>query len=163
MERRRNIVLISMDDAMAFWRFRKVFGVELQTPNLDRICAQSTAFHNAYCQVPICGPSRASFMSGLAPHQLGIFDNYSNLFEDCLRPEQIWSWRLKQAGYYCATAGKLHHGYQPRPPEIHDALYSHPAHPCYMGPRASAPHRKYGGVTGGVGPPPPPAGSKEYD
>lgn len=163
MERRRNIVLISMDDAMAFWRFRKVFGVELQTPNLDRICAQSTAFHNAYCQVPICGPSRASFMSGLAPHQLGIFDNYSNLFEDCLRPEQIWSWRLKQAGYYCATAGKLHHGYQPRPPEIHDALYSHPAHPCYMGPRASAPHRKYGGVTGGVGTTDPADDSKYYD
>ncbi|WP_330647046.1 sulfatase-like hydrolase/transferase (plasmid) [Thioclava litoralis] len=147
---RPNILFISLDDAFAYWRFRDVFGVRLQTPNLDRICAQGTAFHQAYCQVPVCGPSRASFLSGLAPHQTGIFDNYSEIFE-LLRPDQMWSYRLKAAGYYCATAGKLHHGYIPRPPEIHEALYSHEAHPCLFGPRSSAPSKDYGGGGRGIG------------
>lgn len=150
MSDRPNILLISMDDAFAFWRFKEAFGVKLQTPNLDRICEVSTAFHSAYCQVPVCGPSRASFLSGLAPHQTGIFDNYSEIFE-LLRPDQMWSYRLKEAGYYCATAGKVHHGYRPRPPEIHDALYSHDATRCRFGPKGDAPQKNYGGGGGGIG------------
>lgn len=160
--RRKNILVMCMDDAFAFWRYRHAFGAELQVPNLDRICAQGTAFHNAYCQVPVCGPSRASFLSGLAPHQTGIFDNYSDIFER-LRPEQMWSYRLKQAGYHCATAGKLHHGYKPRPPEIHDALYSHPARKCLLGPRADAPHRDFGGLMNGAGTTDPKDDAKYYD
>ncbi len=58
-----NIVVISMDDAIAYWKYRRVFGKRLMTPSLDEICAQSTAFHAAYCQSPLCGPSRSSFMS----------------------------------------------------------------------------------------------------
>lgn len=147
---RPNILLISMDDAFAFWRFRNAFGVELQTPNLDRICARATAFHAAYCQTPVCGPSRSSFMSGLAPHQTGIFDNYSEIFE-LLRPEQIWSYRLKEAGYFCSTGGKIHHGYKPRPPEVHNALYSHEAQECHFGPSRTAPHKDFGGAGRGLG------------
>lgn len=159
---RPNIVLISMDDAFAFWRFKEAFGVRLQTPNLDRICEVSTAFHAAYCQVPVCGPSRASFLSGLAPHQTGIFDNYSEIFE-LLRPDQMWSYRLKEAGYYCATAGKVHHGYRPRPPEIHDALYSHESHRCRFGPKSDVPQKNFGGGGGGIGTTEPNDDRKYYD
>ena len=76
----KNILLFSFDDAVAFWKYKTLFGAELKTPNLDRICAQSTAFHSAYCQAPICGPSRASFMSGQSPHQSGVL-NREQLFE----------------------------------------------------------------------------------
>ncbi len=160
--KRPNIVLISMDDAFAFWRFREVFGVKLQTPGLDRICAQSTAFHAAYCQVPVCGPSRSSFMSGLAPHQTGILDNYTNVFEQ-LRPDQMWSYRLKEVGYYCSTAGKVHHGYRPRPPEIHDALYSHTALECRFGPNSNAPSKNFGGTRKGIGTTNPKHDRRYYD
>jgi choline-sulfatase len=147
---RLNIILIGMDDAFSYWRFRTAFGAELKLPNLDRICEVSSAFHAAYCQIPVCGPSRSSAMSGLSPYETGIFDNYTNIFE-VLRPEQMWQYRLKEDGYYCSTAGKIHHGYKPLPPEVHDVLYSHPARHVFFGPKRSAPYEFFGGRTGGAG------------
>ncbi len=150
MDKQKNILLIGMDDAFSYWRFRNVFGAELKTPNLDRICEVSSAFTSAYCQIPVCGPSRSSVMSGLSPYETGIFDNYSNIFE-VLRPEQMWQYRIKQNGYYCSTAGKIHHGYKPLPTDVHNALYSHPPRTVHFGPKRDAAHRKVGGRTGGVG------------
>ncbi|PIE09766.1 MAG: hypothetical protein CSA72_10660 [Rhodobacterales bacterium] len=146
----KNVLLMSMDDCFAYWRYRNVYGARLQTPNLDRICEQATAFQAAYCQVPVCGPSRASFMSGMAPHQTGVFDNYTSVF-DVLRPEQMWSYRLKLKGYYCSTAGKVHHMFKPLPDEQHDTLYNHPSRHVFFGPKRDAAHNKYGGLMGGVG------------
>ncbi|MEO0358970.1 MAG: sulfatase-like hydrolase/transferase, partial [Pseudomonadota bacterium] len=150
MTDRKNILLISVDDMFAFWRYRDVLGVKLQTPNLDRIIKHSTMFASAYCQAPVCGPSRASAMSGLSPFQTGIFDNYINIF-DVLRPEQMWQHRIKRAGYYCSTAGKVHHGYKPLKPDNHDPLYSHPSVHVYFGPKRGAPDKRLGGKTGGSG------------
>ncbi|MEL7091253.1 MAG: sulfatase-like hydrolase/transferase [Pseudomonadota bacterium] len=120
---RKNILLISFDDAIAFWRYKNVFNAPLQTPNFDRICAESTAFHAAMCQSPICGPSRASFMSGKAPHQSGVLNNRTRVFSK-IRPQDMWPHRLKQAGYFCSSGGKMHHGFLPLAPEMHDVLYS---------------------------------------
>lgn len=149
MARKKNILLISIDDGGAYWRFRDAFRERLQVPNLDRICDQSTAFTSAYCQTPICGPSRNSVMTGLSPHQSGLLDNYTDLFS-VMRPEQLWQFRLKQAGYYCATAGKVHHGFKPLAPHIHTQLYSHPPTPLPMGPPRTVPTQKFGGLTGGA-------------
>ncbi len=149
MASRTNILLISIDDGGAFWRFRDAFRERLQTPNLDRICAVSTTFTSAYCQAPICGPSRNSMLTGLTPHQTGILDNNTNLFS-VVRPEQLWQFRLKQAGYYCATAGKVHHGFAPLPEAAHNVLYSHPPKPLKLGPHRTVPMRRYGGLTGGA-------------
>jgi arylsulfatase A-like enzyme len=123
---RKNVVMISFDDAVAFWKYKTIFGETLQTPNLDRICAQSTAFHSAYCQAPVCSPSRASFMSGKSPHQTGITDQYKHYFET-LPPEKMWPYRLKKEGYFCSSGDKVMQGYTPLLPEIHDTLFSdHP-------------------------------------
>ena len=162
MGRRKNILLLGMDDAFAYWRYRAAFGAELKAPNLDRISAVSSVFDAAYCQVPVCGPSRASAMSGMAPHDTGVFDNYTNIFE-VMTPEQMWQFRLRQDGYYCSTAGKIHHGYRPLPPEIHDVLYSHPASHVFFGPPRNAPHVKHGGITGGAGTTDPRDDAKYYD
>ena len=150
MSRRKNIMLISIDDGGAFWRFRDAFGARLLTPNLDRMFDASAAFTSAYCQAPICGPSRNSVMSGLAPHQTGLLDNYTNLFS-VLRPEQLWQFRLKRAGYYCSTAGKIHHGFGPLSASIHNTLYSHPPKRLVLGPPRDVPVKRYGGITGGAG------------
>ncbi|MCR8726252.1 sulfatase-like hydrolase/transferase [Frigidibacter sp. ROC022] len=118
-----NVILISLDDAVAFWNYKSIFGEALQTPNLDRICAQSTAFHAAYCQAPVCSPSRASFMSGKSPHQTGVTASDKNYF-DKIPPESMWPYLLKQNGYFCSSGGKVMRGFAPLPGDIHDTLYS---------------------------------------
>ncbi len=148
--KKKNILFISIDDGFAYWRYRTAFGARLHTPNLDRICKVSTAFQSAYCQVPICGPSRSSFMSGLSPYETGVFDNYTSVF-DVMRPQQFWSYRLKQDGYYCSTAGKIHHGYKPLPDDIHNTLYSHPSSRVFFGPAKDADCVKFGGLNDGRG------------
>ena len=47
----------------------------VQTPNLDQLAARGTVFSNAYCNVPICVPSRASFATGQYAHTSGHWDN----------------------------------------------------------------------------------------
>ena len=42
-----------------------------QTPNLDKILEEGVSFENAYCQNPVCVPSRCSFLTGLYPHTTG--------------------------------------------------------------------------------------------
>ena len=152
MAERKNIILISIDDGIAFWRYRHVFGPALLTPNLDRMAEAATAFTSAYCQVPICGPSRASMLTGLSPFETGIFDNYTRLY-DVVRPDHLWQFRLRQSGYHCSTAGKVHHAFGPQPPVLHDVLYSHPPKPLNIAPpRGKAtPVRKFGGMGGGPG------------
>ena len=122
---RKNLVLISFDDMVAVWRYRTAFGPLLLTPNLDRICAQSTAFHAAYAQVPVCSPSRASFMSGLAPHQTGVLNSDRDYF-DKIPPEALWPYRLRQAGYHCSSGGKVMRGYVPLPGDVHEKIFSDP-------------------------------------
>lgn len=119
---RPNLVVISFDDCVAVWKYRTVFGQTLQTPNLDRICAQSTAFHAAYAQVPLRGPSRASFMSGKSPHQLGVFTNKVSVF-DRIPAADMWPHRLREQGWFCSSGGKVHHGFRPLAPAVHDVLY----------------------------------------
>lgn len=123
-ENRRNILLFSFDDCISYWPYKSVFNESLQTPNLDRICKQSTVFHSAYCQAPICGPSRGSFMSGRTPHQLNIHDNSLTLF-DRVTPEEISSFSFNSNGYYCSSGGKMYHtGNGMLPGPIHRQLYS---------------------------------------
>ena len=39
----------------------------IKTPNIDRLASEGRLFENAFCNFPLCGPSRASFMTGLYP------------------------------------------------------------------------------------------------
>ena len=104
----KNILFISMDDCAAYWDYRSVFKEKLQTPNLDRICERASVFRAAYCAAPLCGPSRASLMSGLAPHQSGVVSNNDYVFNH-ISPKQMWSFDLKTHGYFCSSGGKVHH------------------------------------------------------
>jgi len=122
-EARKNILLICLDDATAYWKYKTAFNEPLRTPNMDRICQQATAFHSTYCQAPVCGPSRASFMSAKTPHQLGIFDNSTDIF-DRIEAREMWSCRLKDSGYFCSSGGKVHHFYKPVRRRFHNVIYS---------------------------------------
>lgn len=148
---RPNILFISFDDAVAYWAYKNVFGVPLETPNLDRICGVSTAFHRAYCQAPVCGPSRASLMTGKTPHQLGVFSNAVSVL-DHADPEDFFSFHLKNAGYFCSSGGKVHHGYRPLPSPVHEALYSDEKKVFWMDRKLPSriPQAEYGGRFGGL-------------
>jgi len=79
----------------------------INTPNLDRFVAESAAFTHAFCQSPICTPSRASFLTGMYPSAVGVngngFRSFPRHFED-----RLISHVLRAAGYDCGLIGKLH-------------------------------------------------------
>jgi arylsulfatase A-like enzyme len=80
----------------------------VSTPVLEKLASQSTVFPRAYCQYPVCGPSRASFLSGLYPQATGILDNKSNIAD--IRPGTMSLPRaFRQEGYWTASAGKVFH------------------------------------------------------
>ena len=81
-----------------------------KSPNLDRLAARGTVFTRAYCQQPICGPSRASFMSGRRPDSLGITSMTKYLYD--LHPDAVTipQWFM-QHGYTAMSIGKVLGGY----------------------------------------------------
>ena len=79
----------------------------IRTPSLDRLCAQGVVFTQAFCQNPACTPSRTSFLTGLYPssvHGNIIGNAHCNLPENA----RLVTARLRDAGYDCGLAGKLH-------------------------------------------------------
>ncbi|MCA9014213.1 MAG: sulfatase-like hydrolase/transferase [Planctomycetaceae bacterium] len=77
----------------------------VQTPVVDSLVAEGVAFTQAYCQSPICTPSRASFMSGLYPSRLHNTRNGNDTFPDW--PPLI-SRLIADSGYLCGLIGKFH-------------------------------------------------------
>ena len=57
----------------------EIFGGPVRTPNLARIASRGVAFEAAYCQAPICSPSRASILTGRYPHTHGLVGNVFRL------------------------------------------------------------------------------------
>lgn len=79
-------------------------GGPARTPHLDRLAAAGTRFSDAYCNSPICVPSRASFATGRHVHEIGYWDNahpYDGKVES-------WAHRLAAAGRHAVSIGKLH-------------------------------------------------------
>ncbi len=77
----------------------------VRTPTLDRLVASGTAFTHAYCQSPICTPSRSSFMTGMYPGRIHNCRNGNEAFAN--HPELI-SKQLADSGYDCGMVGKFH-------------------------------------------------------
>ena len=77
----------------------------VQTPHLDRLAAAGTRFDAAYCNSPICVPSRASFATGRYVHELETWDNamaYDGRVEG-------WGHWLQRSGHRVESIGKLHY------------------------------------------------------
>ena len=104
---RPNILFIAVDD------LRPDIGcygsTQIQTPNIDRLAATGVRFTRAYCQQAICGPSRASLLTGLRPDSLGVHGNHQHFRK--LHPDLVTLPQLfKQSGYDTRSFGKIWHG-----------------------------------------------------
>jgi choline-sulfatase len=78
----------------------------VRTPNLDALAARGTRFAHAYCQTPICVPSRASFATGRYAHQIDSWDNATPYVGT---EAASWGARLTSQGHRAVTIGKLHY------------------------------------------------------
>lgn len=104
MQKRPNILWLCTDQ-QRYDTIHALGNTYIDTPNLDRLCSQGTAFTRAYVQNPVCTPSRASFLSGKYPSSINSnILGGDNLPEHCtLIPKA-----LADAGYVCGNIGKLH-------------------------------------------------------
>ena len=80
----------------------------VKTPNMDRLAARGVRFERAYCQYPLCGPSRASFMTGLYPDQTLIHRNSVYIRERVPNVMTI-SQTFRSANYFATRIGKIYH------------------------------------------------------
>ena len=103
---RYNVLFIVVDD------LRPLLGCyghsEMHTPNIDRFAERGTLFSRAYCQYPLCNPSRVSMITGLRPGTTGVFDNSTN-FRDILPNVITLPQHFKEHGYHTQVVGRVLH------------------------------------------------------
>jgi choline-sulfatase len=80
----------------------------VKTPNIDRLAEQGTRFDRAYCQYALCGPSRASFLTGLYPDQTLIHKNAIYIREHIPNVTTV-SQMYRNNGFFATRIGKLYH------------------------------------------------------
>jgi len=79
-----------------------------QTPHLDGLAARGVNFKQAYCQLPLCNPSRASVMTGLRPDTIRVYDLDAH-FRDT-KPEAVTLSELfRNNDYRVERVGKIYH------------------------------------------------------
>ena len=80
----------------------------IHTPAFDKLAAEGMTFRRAYCQYPVCGPSRASFLHGLYPQSTGVLDNQSDIRE--VRAGTVsMPQNFRDSGYWTGSVGKVFH------------------------------------------------------
>ena len=104
-QERPNIIYI-MTDQQSANAMSCTGNVDVRTPNMDRLAAHGVRFENAYCSLPLSGPSRASMFTGYMPGEVGLTANGTPL-PDSLRTETLGN-VMNEGGYTCAYGGKWH-------------------------------------------------------
>jgi iduronate 2-sulfatase len=80
----------------------------VKSPSIDRLAKAGTRFDRAYCQFPLCSPSRTSVMTGLRPDATRTFDlqyHFRKHLPDAVTLSQLF----RRHGYFAARVGKIYH------------------------------------------------------
>ena len=123
---RPNILFIAVDD------LRPVIGCYGDslaiTPNIDRLASDGLLFNQAYCQVAVCNPSRASLMTGQRPDKLGVWTLPIHFRE--AQPDAITmpQW-FRKFGYTAVSHGKIYHNPTPDPQSWSEPIRKLPSLP----------------------------------
>jgi iduronate 2-sulfatase len=101
-----NVLFIISDDLTA--EALSCYGNTVsQTPRIDALAEQGTRFTRAYCQYPVCGPSRASLMNGYYPHATRVFGYTSG--RESIGDRATWAEHFRRHGYHTARVSKIFH------------------------------------------------------
>ena len=118
MKRQRPNILFIMADQMAA-PLLPFYDVQspIQLPHLSRLAREGVVFDSAYCNSPLCAPSRFTLVSGQLPTRIGAWDNAADFAADI----PTYAHYLRRLGYRTALSGKMHfcgpdqlHGYEER-------------------------------------------------
>ena len=121
-----NVLFIQADQLKP--QVLKGYGGPADAPNLDRLSEEGVLFENAYCNFPLCAPSRFSMLAGMLPSRIGAYDNGAEYFAQI----PTMAHYLRLAGYHTCLSGKQHfvgpdmlHGFHERlVPELYPTNFS---------------------------------------
>ena len=106
-ETKYNVLFIIVDDLRPMLGCYGIPGIH--TPNIDRLAQRGTLFNRAYCQFPVCNPSRASMITGLRPNSTGVHNNSGNFLQTIPNAVTL-PHHFKSQGYHTRSVGKVSHG-----------------------------------------------------
>jgi len=113
---------------------------QVKTPHIDRFAQRGIAFQRAYCQYPICSPSRSSVLTGLRPDSTGVNNNYEQNWKHFREkvPDVVTLPQLfRKNGYFSARVGKIYHYGVPREIGLVSLLDDAPSWDLALYPRGS--------------------------
>ncbi|MDX1524207.1 MAG: sulfatase-like hydrolase/transferase, partial [Anaerolineae bacterium] len=117
MNKQRPNILLIMADQLAAPALPCYGHPLVKTPHLDQLAEAGVVFENAYCNSPLCAPSRFSMMTGQLPSRIGAYDNAAHFSADIPTIAHY----LRAAGYSTCLSGKMHfvgpdqqHGFEER-------------------------------------------------
>ena len=140
-EKRMNVLFIAVDD------LKPCFGAygdkHAKTPGMDRLAKEGVLFQNCYCQQAVCGPTRASMLTGMRPDKTKVWDLVTDFRQ--VNPNVVTMPQyFKSKGYETSGMGKIYHTTGPgsdapswsvsyRKPESSHAKYVLPYQPNAIG------------------------------